>query len=76
MWFMTLLSIPGLWLLWKKNAHAAGILALWLVLFPLIYYVVQFDPRYRFPILWVNFLLAGILMAELAKGVWQAFRTS
>lgn len=76
MWFMTLLSVPGLWLLWKKNAHAAGILALWLVLFPLIYYVVQFDPRYRFPILWVNFLLAGILMAELAKGVWQAFRTS
>jgi len=73
-WFMTLLSIPGLWLMWKKSPSAAGILALWLMLFPLIYYIIQFDPRYRFPILWVTLLLAGFLIAQLAKGVWHAFR--
>lgn len=74
MWFMTLLSIPGLWLMWRKNANAAGIFALWLALFPLIYYIIQFDPRYRFPILWVVLLLAGFGIAELAKGVWHAFQ--
>jgi hypothetical protein len=75
-WLMTLLSIPGLWLMWKKSLSAAGILALWLLFFPLIYYIIQFDPRYRFPILWVTLLLAGFLIAELAKGVWHAFRTT
>jgi hypothetical protein len=75
-WLMTLLSIPGLWLMWKKSPSAAGILALWLLFFPLIYYIIQFDPRYRFPILWVTLLLAGFLIAELAKGVWHAFRSS
>jgi len=73
---MTLLSIPGIWLMWKKNPSAAGILALWLLFFPLIYYIIQFDPRYRFPILWVTLLLAAFLIAELAKGVWHAFRTT
>ena len=72
-WFMTLLSIPGLWLMWKKNPSAAGILVLWLLFFPPIYYIVQFDPRYRFPILWVTLLLAGFLIAELAKGIRTRF---
>jgi len=67
-WFMTLLSIPGLALMWKKSRSAAGILALWLLLFPLIYYVIQFDLRYRFPILWVTLLLAGFLISEFVKG--------
>jgi hypothetical protein len=54
--------------MWKKSRSAAGILALWLLLFPLIYYVIQFDLRYRFPILWVTLLLAGFLISEFVKG--------
>ena len=73
-WFMVLLSFPGLWLMWKKNREATGILLLWLVLFPPIYYVIQFDLRYRYPILWATFVPAGFFLAELAKGVWHAFR--
>lgn len=71
-WLMTLLSIGGLWLVWRRNAVAAGVLMLWLTLFPLIYYIVQFDSRYRFPILWVNFLLGGVLITEIAKQLWRA----
>ncbi len=67
-WFMTLLSIPGFALMWKKSYSAAGILALWLLLFPPIYYIIQFDLRYRFPILWVTLLLAGFLISEFVKG--------
>ncbi len=73
-WFMVLLSLPGLWLMWKKNRPAAAIVLLWLVLFPPIYYVIQFDIRYRDPILWATFLPAGFFIVEMTKGVWHAFR--
>jgi hypothetical protein len=73
-WFMVLLSLPGLWLMWKKNREATAIILLWLVLFPPIYYVIQFDIRYRDPILWATFLPAGFFIVELAKGFWLAFR--
>jgi hypothetical protein len=74
-WFMGLLSVPGLWLMWKKNRDAAAILLLWLLLFPLIYYLIQFDVRYRYPILWVTILSGCFFLAEIGKGVWHAFRT-
>jgi hypothetical protein len=73
-WFMVLLSLPGLWLMWKRNREATGILFLWLALFPPIYYLIQFDIRYRDPILWATFLPAGFFIVEMAKGVWHAFR--
>lgn len=73
-WFMVLLNLPGLWLMWKKNREATGIVLLWLLLFPPIYYVIQFDIRYRDPILWAMFLPAGFFIVEVAKGVWHAFR--
>ncbi len=73
-WFMVLLSLPGLWLMWKKNREATTIVLLWLLLFPPIYYVIQFDIRYRDPIVWATFLPAGFFIVEVAKGVWHAFR--
>lgn len=73
-WLMGLLSLPGLWLIWKKNRAAAGILLIWLALFPLIYYVIQFDVRYRYPILWATILPGCFFLAEMSKGVWHAFR--
>jgi len=33
--------------------------AAWIALFPLIYYLVQFEYRYRYPLLWTTCLLAA-----------------
>jgi hypothetical protein len=56
---MTLMSVFGLVRLWRTNPPGALILSLWLSLFPIVYYIVQFLERYRRPILWITFLLAG-----------------
>jgi hypothetical protein len=74
LWALALLSIPGLWVLWRSDRNAAGIMLIWLVLFPPIYYFIQYDVRYRYPILWATFLPGCFFLAELSKGVWHAFR--
>jgi hypothetical protein len=56
---LTVLSFAGLWLAWRRRMACARVLTLWLGLFPLIYYVVQFEVRYRTPILWISYLLAA-----------------
>jgi 4-amino-4-deoxy-L-arabinose transferase-like glycosyltransferase len=75
-WFLALLSIPGLWLLWRRNRHSAGIILLWLALFPPIYYFIQYDVRYRYPILWATFLPGCFFITHMAEEVWKAFRPS
>src|ERR1035437_8037997 len=67
---LTLLSIAGLFLMWRNARVAAFVVGLWLIFFPLIYYFVQFFQRYRFPILWTSFLPGCYFIAELAKGIW------
>jgi hypothetical protein len=64
----TLLSIPALFLLFKKYRAGAALCLLWLGFFPLIHYVVQFEDRYRTPILWLTFLLAAY--ALMHAGLW------
>jgi hypothetical protein len=64
-WLITLLSTAGLWLIAKKNRIAAWLLASTWLCFPLIYYLVQFDPRYRYPIYWTTLLATGCCLAEL-----------
>jgi hypothetical protein len=56
---LTVLSFTGLWLMWRRGMPQAGLLTLWISLYPLIYYVVQFETRYRFSFLWVTYLLAA-----------------
>jgi hypothetical protein len=58
----TVLSIPGMFMLWRRSRHGAVICASFLLLYPPIYYLVQFDERYRFPILWVTFLLGAVAL--------------
>jgi hypothetical protein len=57
---LTLLAFLGLWLAWKRlSIPQRAIILIPLVTFPLIYYLVAYMPRYRVPIDWMLFMLAG-----------------
>lgn len=62
-WLITGLSIPGLVLMTWRRERAAYFLLPVLVVYPLMYYVVVADMRYRYPILWISALAAGYLAA-------------
>jgi hypothetical protein len=49
--FVTLLGFAGLWML----PRGAGVKLVWLILlsYPLVYYLVQVDRRYRYPVEWI-----------------------
>jgi hypothetical protein len=55
----TVLSVPGIFLLWRTHRQAAWLCLGFLILFPPIYYIVDFDKRYRYPITWVTCLVAA-----------------
>lgn len=64
----TLLSLPGVYLIVSdKKRWLAVILGLWQALFPLAYYVTQFNIRYRVPILWITFMQAGYVVISLYR---------
>jgi hypothetical protein len=69
----TILSLFGLWRLWKKNRAAAAWCSLWLATFPLVYYFVLFLRRYRYPILWMTFLAGGYAIVDLASTLRRSF---
>src|SRR5579864_6135969 len=49
--FVTLLGLAGLWML----PRGPGVKLVWLILlsYPLVYYLVQVDRRYRYPVEWI-----------------------
>lgn len=65
---LTLLSVAGFWISCQRGLASVPLLTLWLEVFPLIYYAVQFEARYRYPILWITLLLAACAVtAPLAR---------
>lgn len=68
-YLFTLFSIPGLLLLWRSKNRAAIVLGLWLSLYPLMYYLIQFSPRYRHPILWATLLPGSYLVVVFLFGI-------
>ena len=62
---ITVIGFAGLVLVWRRNREAGAVFAAALLGFPLVYYVVQLDPRYRYPMEWMFLLLA-------ANAVWFA----
>jgi 4-amino-4-deoxy-L-arabinose transferase-like glycosyltransferase len=74
-WVITLASVPGLWLISKQNPVAAWFIASAWLLFPLVYYVTQFDSRYRYPILWTSLLPAGCAILETGRKLFALFKT-
>jgi hypothetical protein len=65
----TFLSLPGLLLMWRNARPAAYVLLLWTILFPLIYYFIQFMDRYRYPIFWITFLAGSYCVVEFVRAL-------
>jgi hypothetical protein len=64
----TLLSLAGLVVVLRRRIEVGPLLAAWFLLLPLPYFVVQFSLRYRTPMLWVTFLLAGVALSASTSG--------
>src|ERR1700730_9884684 len=64
-WVTTLFSIFGLIRLWTRSRRAVWFLGGAMFVYPLVYYIVQFEPRYRDPIMWISLLLAGYGLTEI-----------
>ena len=61
---ITCLSLAGFVLMAMRRIPALAFIAAVMALYPLIYYVVQYIPRYRYPILWLSLLGAGYALSE------------
>ncbi len=67
-WIVTGLSIVGLALMvFRRQAVAVFVLTV-LAVYPLMYYVVVSDVRYRYPVLWLSLLPAGYFISEWMSG--------
>ena len=76
-WTVTGLSVFGLVLMaFRRQAVIAYVLSA-LALYPLMYYLVVSDVRYRYPVLWLSLLPAGYFICELMSGgVFHLRKTS
>jgi hypothetical protein len=71
-YLMTLLSAAGLFVLWRrKEWRALAACGAWLLFFPPIYYLVQFDDRYRYPVLWATLLPGGFAVWTVLEWGWR-----
>jgi len=66
-WLITLLSVPGILLVIEQPTPYGRALLWMLALAPLPYYVVQSDPRYRTPFVWISLLLVGYAIRLLTR---------
>ncbi|HWA95243.1 MAG TPA: hypothetical protein VG844_11640 [Terracidiphilus sp.] len=62
LWLATLLSVPGLLMMAKKRLAVTIYVACVLLIYPIMYYIVVSDVRYRYPILWLTLLPAGYFL--------------
>jgi len=64
-WLGTVLSIPGFVLMVRRRDPAALFIGCVLLVYPLMYYIVVSDVRYRYPVVWLSFLAAGYLIHSI-----------
>ena len=62
---LTVLSFSGLFWMYREHRQAAWLFASTLLLYPLVHYMVQFEARYRYPILWATLLPASFVIGKL-----------
>ena len=58
-------GLAGVWLAWRRRLAVGWYLALVVAAYPPIYYVVQADERYGFPVRWVLYLGCGYVLSEI-----------
>jgi hypothetical protein len=63
-WVVTVLSLPGLILMIFRREPVTWFVLTVLVIYPLPYYIVVSDARYRYPVLWLSLLPAGYFMRQ------------
>jgi len=64
-WVITILSIPGLWLMAKHRESVTLFVLSVFIIYPLMYYVVVSNTRYRYPVLWLSLLPAGYFIWKI-----------
>jgi hypothetical protein len=64
---ITVLSLFGLLAMSRGAVAPSLFFAGVLVVYPLLYYVVESNVRYRYPILWISLLAAGYLLSALQR---------
>jgi hypothetical protein len=69
---LTVLAGAGLWILLARKSPAGYVLAVIWIVFPLIYYVVYWSSRYRYPMEWTLLLAAAVVPCAL----WSRFTRS
>ncbi len=70
-YLMTLLSIKGWMTLHRRDIKSSAVCMSFLALYPLVYYIVQFADRYRYPILWITFLLGAFPITGFLRAIRQ-----
>lgn len=68
-WAVTVLSIPGLILMMRRREPTVLFVLAVLLIYPLMYYVVVSDVRYRYPVLWLSLLPAGYFAANCYRSL-------
>jgi hypothetical protein len=74
-WAASVLSVPGLLLMILRREPVTWFILTVLLIYPLMYYVVVSDVRYRYPVLWISLLPAGYFIRQSYFGV-SALRSS
>lgn len=62
---ISLLAFVGLWINRRTTAGKAALAGL--LIFPIPYYLIQFNPRYTYPVLWLAALMAGDVCFRLVR---------
>ena len=71
-WIETLLSVPGLLLMIYRRERVTPFVLFVLAIYPLMYYVVVSDVRYRIPVLWLSLLSAGYFLANIGERIRES----
>lgn len=66
-WALTLTAFVGLYFLYTKSRAAALLISSMWLLYPIVYYVVMWSSRYRYPINWTLILTASITVGAILE---------
>jgi hypothetical protein len=67
MGLLTVLSVLGLFWMYREHRNAALLFAATLAVYPLIHYLVQFEARYRYPIFWATLIPAAYALNRIFR---------